>query len=99
MFAQEAKAWARIGDRRMTEIALDKGRRLLEAMPYPDNLYNHFVVDPTKSHFYTMDWYRHLAEDRLAETLAHEVIQASTDFQQPNARRCAWPKHASPSES
>ena len=25
--AQEAKAWARIGDRRMTEVALDKGRR------------------------------------------------------------------------
>jgi hypothetical protein len=27
-----------------------------------------------------MDCYRHLAEDRLAETLATEVIQASTDF-------------------
>lgn len=27
-----------------------------------------------------MDCYRHLAEDRLAETLANEVIQASTDF-------------------
>ena len=27
-----------------------------------------------------MDCYRHLAEDRLAETLASEVIQASTDF-------------------
>jgi hypothetical protein len=30
--------------------------------------------------FYSMDCYRHLAEDRLAETLATEVIQASTDF-------------------
>jgi hypothetical protein len=78
--AQEAKAWARIGDRRMTEVALDKGRRLLEAMPYPENLDHHFVVDPTKFDFYTMDCYRHLAEDRLAETLANEVIQASTDF-------------------
>jgi len=78
--AQEAKAWARIGDRRATEVALDKGRRLLEAMPYPDNLDHHFVVDPTKFDFYMMDCYRHLAEDRLAETLANEVIQASTDF-------------------
>jgi tetratricopeptide (TPR) repeat protein len=78
--AQEAKAWARIGDRRATEVALDRGRRLLEAMPYPDNLDNHFVVDPTKYDFYMMDCYRHLAEDRLAETLATEVIQASTDF-------------------
>ena len=49
-------------------------------MPYPDNLDHHFVVDPTKFDFYMMDCYRHLAEDRLAETLATEVIQASTDF-------------------
>jgi hypothetical protein len=34
----------------------------------------------TKFDFYMMDCYRHLAEDRLAETLANEVIQASTDF-------------------
>ena len=27
-----------------------------------------------------MDCYRHLAEDRMAETLASEVIRASTDF-------------------
>jgi hypothetical protein len=78
--AQEAKAWARIGDHRATEVALDKGRRLLEAMPYPDNLDHHFVVDPTKFDFYTTDCYRYLAEDRLAETLATGVIQASTDF-------------------
>jgi hypothetical protein len=78
--AQEAKAWARIGDRRQTEVALDTGRRLLEALPYPDNLDNHFVVDPTKFDFYAMDCYRHLAEDRMATTLAQEVIQAATDF-------------------
>ena len=78
--AQEAKAWARIGDRRSTEVALDKGRRLLEAMPYPDNLDHHFVVDPTKFDFYMMDCYRHLAEDHLAGALATEVIQASADF-------------------
>ena len=78
--SQEAKAWARIGDRRQTEIALDRGRRLLEALPYPDNLDHHFVVDPTKFDFYAMDCYRHLGEDRMATTLASEVIQASTDF-------------------
>ena len=49
-------------------------------MPYPDNLDHHFVVDPTKCDFYMMDCYRHLAEDRRAETLATEVIRASTDF-------------------
>ena len=49
-------------------------------MPYPDNLNHHFVVDPTKSDFYAMDCYRHLAEDRLVENPASEVIQASADF-------------------
>ncbi len=92
--AQEAKAWARIGDRRQTEVALDRGRRLLDTMPYPENLDHHFVVDPTKFDFYAMDCYRMLAEDKMAENLADEVIQASTDFDGQNARRCAWPKHA-----
>ena len=78
--AQEAKAWARIGDRRQTEVALDRGRRLLDAMPYPENLDHHFVVDPTKFDFYAMDCYRMLADDKMAENLANEVIQASTDF-------------------
>ena len=49
-------------------------------MPYPENLDNHFVVDPTKFDFYAMDCYRHLAEDRMAETLADEVIRSATDF-------------------
>jgi hypothetical protein len=78
--AQEAKAWARIGDRRQTEVALDRGRRLLETMPYPENLDHHFVVDPTKFDFYAMDCYRMLADDKMAENLANEVIRASTDF-------------------
>src|SRR5262249_1873899 len=60
--AQEAKAWARIGDRRQTEVALDRGRRLLDSLPYPENLDHHFVVDPTKFDFYAMDCYRHLGE-------------------------------------
>jgi hypothetical protein len=68
--AQEAKAWARIGDRRQVEVSLDRGRRLLDVMPYPDNLDDHFVVDPAKFDFYAMDCYRMLAEDKLAEGLA-----------------------------
>jgi hypothetical protein len=80
LFAQEAKAWARMGDRRQTEVALDKGRRLLESLPYPENLDHHFVVDPTKFDFYAMDCYRILADNKMAENLADEVIQAGTDF-------------------
>lgn len=75
---QQAKAWARIGDRRQVEAALDRGRALLETLPYPDNLDNHFVVDPAKFDFYAMDCYRLLREDRLAETYAHQVIENGT---------------------
>jgi tetratricopeptide (TPR) repeat protein len=78
--AQAAKAWARIGDRRKAEVALDRGRNLLEALPYPENLDHHFVVDPTKFDFYVMDVYRVLGENRLAETYAGEVIRAGTGF-------------------
>jgi tetratricopeptide (TPR) repeat protein len=77
---QEAKAWARIGDRRQMEVALDRGRRLLEGMPYPENLDHHFVVDPAKFDFYAMDCYRLAGEDKLARTLAEEVLRAGTDF-------------------
>jgi hypothetical protein len=78
--AQKAKAWARVGDRRQVEVALDQGRELLESLPYPDNLDNHFVVDPSKFDFYAMDCYRLLREDRMAETYARQVIDAGTDF-------------------
>jgi hypothetical protein len=80
LMAQRAKAWARIGDRRQVELALDTGRRLLERMPYPTNLDNHFVVDPAKYDFYAMDCYRVVGEDVLAATAAGEVIASSTDF-------------------
>jgi hypothetical protein len=49
-------------------------------MPYPENLDHHFVVDPAKFDFYAMDCYRMLADDKMAENLASQVIQASTDF-------------------
>ncbi|MDK1473276.1 XRE family transcriptional regulator [Streptomyces sp. 549] len=77
---QEAKAWARIGDRRQVEVALDRGRRLLEGMPQPENLDNHFVVDPAKFDFYAMDCYRLVGEDKLASNLAEQVLSEGTDF-------------------
>jgi tetratricopeptide (TPR) repeat protein len=80
LYAQKAKAWARLGDRSQTEIALEAGRQLLERLPYPDNIENHFVVDPAKFDFYRMDAYRRVGEDRLAEQIAGQVIQAGTDF-------------------
>lgn len=80
LYAQEAKAWARLGDRQQTEIALDKGRQVLEGLPYPASIEDHFVVDPAKFDFYRMDCYRKVGEDELAVQLASEVIRASTDW-------------------
>ena len=87
LYAQKAKAWARIGDRRQVELALEQGRRLLERMPYPENLHNHFAVDPSKWDFYSMDCYRWLGngqpsnatENKLAATYAEEVLRLGTD--------------------
>ena len=61
------------------ETALDKGRSLLESLPYPEDTDHHFVVDPAKFDFYAMDCYRIAGEDRLAEMYAREVIRSSTD--------------------
>ncbi|MDB4873060.1 MAG: hypothetical protein JWL97_4064 [Gemmatimonadales bacterium] len=86
LHAQKAKAWARIGDRRQVEVALDQGRALLERLPHPDNLDHHFAVDPAKWDFYSMDCYRLLGgadgtstENRLARSYAQEVIRTGTD--------------------
>lgn len=80
LIAQEAKAWARMGRQSDMENALERGRVLLDSMPYPENVENHFVVDPLKFDFYAMDCYRHAGNDRLARTLADEVIRGATDF-------------------
>ncbi|WP_436501447.1 XRE family transcriptional regulator [Actinokineospora sp. HUAS TT18] len=80
LHAQEAKAWARLGDQAAMRAALDRGRELLEALPYPDNIENHFVVDPAKYDFYAMDCYRHVGDDRLARALAEDVIRDGSDF-------------------
>lgn len=78
LHAQKARAWARIGDRRQVEVALDHGRRLLDQIPHPENLDHHFKVDPGKFDFYAMDCYRRAGENTLATVYADEVIQAST---------------------
>lgn len=76
--AQEAKAWARMGDRRQVELSLERGRVLLESLPYPEHPGHHFVVDPDKFDFYAMDCYRRAGEDDLAEVHAQEIITKST---------------------
>ncbi|MEB3368072.1 helix-turn-helix domain-containing protein [Saccharopolyspora mangrovi] len=81
LVAQKAKALARMGRNDEMLKTLEHGRVLLDQMPYPDNVENHFMVDPSKYDFYAMDCYRQVGENRLARELSEEVIRASTDFQ------------------
>lgn len=77
--AQQAKAWARMNDRRQMELALERGRNLLEVLPQPEDTDHHFVVDPAKFDFYAMDCYRIAGDDQLADLYSREVIRTSTD--------------------
>lgn len=78
LLAQEAKAWARMGNSRNVVRALEKGRVLLDSLPYPERPDNHFVVDPDKFDFYAMDCYRIIGDDKLAEMHARETIRKTT---------------------
>ena len=73
--AQAAKAWARLGNVQQAEVALDRGRAILETLPVPANPDDHFAIDPTKWHFYAMDVYRILRRDALAQLYAEEVLR------------------------
>jgi hypothetical protein len=77
LYGQEAKAWARMGDNGKVIEALEKGRKLLNSLPYPERPDNHFVVDPDKWDFYEMDCYRIVGEDPAAKQNAQEVIRKS----------------------
>ena len=79
LFAQEAKAWARTGNRRNATQALEKGRVLLDSLPYPERPDHHFLVDPDKFDFYAMDCYRLIGDDNIAEMHARETVRKTTD--------------------
>jgi hypothetical protein len=77
---QEAKALVRMARADEARRALERGRRVLEPMPYPTNLNHHFVVDPAKFDFYRMDVHRIAGDDAAAEQLAREVLAAGTSW-------------------
>ena len=77
LYAQEAKARARMGNRRAVLVALEEGRNLLDSLPPNPDTKNHFVVDPAKQDFYSMDSFRLLGDDANAVVHAHEVMRLS----------------------
>jgi hypothetical protein len=73
-----------MANHRNVNRALEKGRVLLDSLPYPERPDNHFVVEPDKFDFYAMDCYRLIGDDNLAEMLAREIIKKSTAFDGTN---------------
>lgn len=75
--AQAAKAAARMGQRDTVTKILDDGYRLLGEHDRPTRPDNHFVIDPSKWDFYSMDCYRIVGEDKRAAEHAQEVLRMS----------------------
>ncbi|MBE1876109.1 XRE family transcriptional regulator [Myceligenerans pegani] len=74
--AQAAKAWSRLGNSRQAELSLERGRVVLADLPSPHNPDDHFVVDPSKWHYYEMDVHRNVGNDSLAQLYAEETLRA-----------------------
>lgn len=72
--AQEARAWARLGERRRSELAMERSQRILDALPQSADVEHHFVIDPAKTYYYRLDCHRWLGDDQLAEKYADEVL-------------------------
>ncbi|MEW2541367.1 helix-turn-helix domain-containing protein [Micromonospora chalcea] len=71
--AQEARAWARIGDVAATRRALERVERLTANLPVPERAEHHYRYDPAKAAAYmatTLAW----AGDPAAEQVARAVL-------------------------
>ncbi|MFE9917654.1 helix-turn-helix domain-containing protein [Micromonospora sp. NPDC005553] len=71
--AQEARAWARMGDVRKTRQTLDRVERLTANLPTPERAEHHYRYDPSKAQAYmatTLAW----AGDPGAERVARQVL-------------------------
>lgn len=74
LIMQEARGWARLGNRKATESAMDRAYSLLQKLPaidYP----RHFIYDTTKFPFYAASCYQWLGDDAKAEEFANQVIR------------------------
>ena len=72
--AQEARAWARMGDLRQTRLVLERVDRLVAPLPVPERAEHHFRYDPAKASAYTattLAW----AGDPAAEAYARAVVE------------------------
>jgi transcriptional regulator with XRE-family HTH domain len=75
---QQAKAYARTGNREGVREVLEQGRILLASQPAPSRPDHHFIVDPAKWDFYAMDAYRQVGDDDRAAQHARMVLELGT---------------------
>jgi len=74
---QEARAWARRGDKREVRSAMQHAGWALRRLPRPVHPEHHFVFDPAKLLFYTATCYVRVGDAERAEDYAREVIALS----------------------
>ena len=84
---QQARVWARLGQRRETEQALRAGATALARLPPPAHPEDHFAFDATKLTFYAAMCFTWLHQTEQAEDHARQVIAQSTEV--PGVLR--WP--------
>lgn len=72
--AQEARAWARLGERRRSEAALGRCENALELLPRPREADHHFVIDDGRADVFRLDCHRWLGDDELTERYASRVL-------------------------
>jgi tetratricopeptide (TPR) repeat protein len=74
LIMQEARGWAKLGNRDAFELAMERAQNLLQKLPtvhYP----RHFVWDSTKFPFYIAACYQWLGEYDKAEEYATQVLR------------------------
>jgi tetratricopeptide (TPR) repeat protein len=74
LIMQEARGWARLGNRMAAESAMERGYDLLQKLPaidYP----RHFIYDQSKYPFYVASCYQWLGENDKAEKFANDVLR------------------------
>jgi hypothetical protein len=70
----EAKAAARLRDRRLAEQALDRARAIVDRLPWPFDELHHFAMDETKMTAHAATAYLWLGDDTAAEDCAWQVL-------------------------
>lgn len=75
LIMQEARGWAKLGNRNAAEAAMERGYSLLQKLP-PVNYPRHFIYDQSKYPFYAASCYQWLGDNAEAEKFVNEVIRA-----------------------